>query len=315
MYCQEAGRLIWESEELPEEAREHVERCPSCQQVYCLWQKVRQALILPAPEAPPGFKERVMARLYAGKEKRAWQWRWLALAAAGLLVLSGSTWAFFKKSEYFIPPTAQTKIVADKKDETRSPTPNTSSTAMENKPLDTGQNQPSETKEPEKSPANPPTSSISPSPNQGGSKTEVGRSTLEPSNRVFLSHPLTIKSSLLRLQVADVVIAQGKVETLARQFGAKEVSQAKASDKVVVLQFLLPNPEGEAFVNALLKSGLGSLQGREDTSRDVTQELANLKAQYTSASPENRPALEQEIKYLENTAGNYIVTVCLMQEA
>ncbi|RDV84506.1 anti-sigma factor family protein [Ammonifex thiophilus] len=313
MYCQEARRLIWESEELPEEAREHVANCPSCQQVYCLWQRTRRALFLPAPPAPPGFKDRVVDRLRG--ERRSRGWRWLALAAAGLLLLSGSAWAFFKKSEHFLPPPTQARVVAEREGTPTSQAPATPPAKQESKPEappDKGtQQRQGEAEKPGKSavPAPPSLSS-----NQGEPRAGKGVGATESTNRVFLSHSQTVRSTLLRLQVADVIVAQGKVETLARQFGGQKVNQVKPFEQMVVLQFLLPDSEGEAFVNALLRAGVGSLQSWENSSRDVTQELANLKVQLVSASPAERPALEQQIKDLEEAAAKYTVTVCLMQE-
>ncbi|MGO0123383.1 DUF4349 domain-containing protein [Desulfothermobacter acidiphilus] len=324
MRCQEVKNWIWENEAPSEEVRQHLEVCPTCRQLYCLWQKTRQVLVAPPPPAPTGFKERVMLRVQSRPQKRDWKWRWLALAAAGVLALCGSAWAFYKSNSHFLPPTQPAQVATNQTPPSETPAGSSlpsqpgKTPSSPDSPAPAPESNAPRQAEPNSSPDGAPTpapSSPPPAPaSQGGSAPNPVAGSGAAPERVFLSHTTSIRSSVLRFSVSDLIVAQGKVETLARQFSAQEVSRAKASPQVVVLQFLVPESQGQAYIDALTRSGLGNLLSQENSSRDVTQELVDLQARCAALPPSERVALEQEMQYLREAAGKYTVTVCLVQE-
>ncbi|RDV80914.1 DUF4349 domain-containing protein [Ammonifex thiophilus] len=326
MRCRRVQELIWDGE-LTEEARAHVEECPSCRQVYLCWQKVKEGLSLPAPAAPPGFKDRVMARLSAPEKEAGRNLGWLRLVlavAAGLLVMAGSAWAFFKAS-FSPPPSALPPVVADRGHDGYCP--DNKGTEMPDKEKVSGVGQGEEkvggVEAPEEQQPSSPGSTVAPIPAKG--QREVGPSKVQrevgsPQEgaqpqaelpRAFLSHPQLVRSSFVKLQVADVAQAEERVRDLARQFGARENHELPIGGGVELV-FTLSSSQGEAFVKALCSSGIGSVQDRWESSQDVTQRLAELKAKCEYASPEERRALEEEIEKLEAAVGSCTVLVWLV---
>ncbi|ACX53233.1 hypothetical protein Adeg_2156 (plasmid) [Ammonifex degensii KC4] len=308
MRCRRVQELIRDGE-LTGEARAHIAECPSCRRVYLLWQEVKRGLSLPAPAAPPGFKDRVMAQLSA-PEKEAGRspgrLRLVLAVAAGLLVMAGSAWAFFKGT-FSPPPPAPPPVVADRSSGSSTP-------VLPDKEKVPGAGQGEEkaggAEAPEKRQSPSPGASLAPAPAEGqretnspGARGEASppRAGAQPQAelpRAFLSHPQLARSGFVELRVADVARAKGQVRNLARQFGAQENHELPV-DGGIELAFALPSSQGEAFVKALCGSGIGSVQDRWESSRDVTQQLAELKARCEYASPEERRALEGEVKKLE----------------
>lgn len=319
MRCRRVQELIWGGE-LTEEVRAHIEECPSCRQVYLLWQEVKQGLSLPAPAAPPGFKDRVMARLSAPEKevgRSPGRLRLVLAVAAGLLVMAGSAWAFFKGG--FSPlPSAPPPVVADKSSggsSLSSPTPVL--------PDREGEGKAGGVKAPEKQQPSSPGPSEVPAPAEGQreashpkAQKEVGspRAVVQPQAelpRAFLSRSQLVRSGFVELRVADVAQAEERVRDLARQFGAQENHELPIGGGVE-LAFTLPSSQGEAFVKALCGSGIGAVQDRSESSQDVTQQLAELKAKCECTSPEERGALEGEMRKLEAAVNSYTVLVWLV---
>lgn len=333
--CIEAQQLFYDigEEKLNPEAarnlRAHEASCPDCYTAFRAWREVRSALREAKVSPPPAFAAGVVARITeqgcrnfaAGREKRraGWlRWDWakgLAAAAVILALLTGSVSFAVKywpaKAGNYIAErkeNAAPEKPVPKVDEIRSDTENPGT--QEQNPIPSGT-----TTEASGGPKRPD------APRQMPAVKEPDKNPVVAANnpgkteekKVFLNKTRIIKTTMLKVAVAELESARDRSREIARSAGAEVSSELSAQSngrRSIILRFTIAPERAERFLADL--AALGEVSARDATTQDVTASFARaleeyqaLKAQQAAAPESERARLESQINFLEQQLQNW----------
>ncbi len=339
--CIEAQELFYnigEEKLNPEAARKlraHEASCPDCCTAFRAWREVRSALREARVSPPPAFAAGVVARITeqgcrnsaASREARraGWlRWDWakgLAAAAVILALLTGSVSFAVKywpaKAGNYIAERKENAVgknasapgkPAPRADETRGDTENPGT--REQNP-----DSPGTATEESGSPQHPD------APRQMPAVKEPNKNPVVAANnpgkteerKVFLNKTRIIKTTMLKVAVADLDSARDRSREIARSTGAEVSSELSAQSnghRSIILRFTLAPERAERFLADL--AALGEVSARDATTQDVTASFARaleeyqaLKAQQAAAPESERARLESQINFLEQQLQNW----------
>lgn len=138
--------------------------------------------------------------------------------------------------------------------------------------------------------------------------------------KAFLACTRHVRTTMVKLAVADLEAARAAVASAAIEARALEVREAWSyQDEQVILRVVLPTAGAERFMDEV--SGLGAVTGRRTETADVTNEFNRRLAEYrelaAKSDPQSRALAEAAEKILEALdaesleAGREVVNVWL----
>ncbi|MDH7576596.1 MAG: hypothetical protein QHH75_01995 [Bacillota bacterium] len=340
--CSEARELFYNTGEEkldPETAHilyVHETSCPDCHEAFTAWREIRSALRKAKVSPPPAFAAGVIARITqsglegpaqgeesgagaARRKAKGFRWNWpnwskgVAAAAVILALLTGSAsfagkyWPG-KAGSYIAEREGKQggerereikKLPGQRENETGVVVPVEPGTEGPTPDLNPPGSTPEEEEQPELSGQTPPV--------KEPDKPAVVATNKPPDVRTFLSKPRTIKTTMLKVAVADLERARSGSLEIARSTGAKaspEVSAQNNGRKNIIIRFTLAPEKSGEFLDRL--ASLGEVILKDTTNQDVTasftrtlEEYQTLKAQRAAAPESERPRLDGQINFLE----------------
>lgn len=333
----------------------HEESCATCRQEFASWREIRTALegvgnVTP----PPDLAAKVMARIEmlegepaaeVVERETAWNWRRGLAAAAVFIGLLAGSWGIAGKYFHSGPDT----VIVEKdtgqavKPGSESPADDTSvqgeaeekkgsggSTVVAENNANPGD---SGGKSDQKAQAGATESSSGtmkqPAVAEPGEKPKLASTTPASNTRgtlTFLEKQRVLTTTMLKVSVTDVGQARGEAVKLAGTYGAEvssEVTAQSSGHPNLILRFTADQAKASDFIGKL--AALGRVETQDTSRQDVTsrfnkayEEYQQLQVKLKEAPEEERPGIEEQIKFLEEQlkkwdeeAGKHVIILWL----